>query len=288
MRLYSSKNNNGNNNFLIRVNNMFTLLLFALLLGSCASLARYPGIGRIRRYTISDARLPQKFDSTTIAFITDTHYPSKYTRKRLSNTTHALENLRPDLILLGGDYVTSLAYADELFAALGSSTTKYGKYAVLGNHDKRNADTLRTIIERNGIRLLADNSDTLRNDNEEIYLCGIKEYNATATPSWVSRHTADGFTIVVVHTPDYAQNTQLDSAAVVFSGHTHGGQVTLLGIYTPVVHSRYGKRFLSGLNFTENDIPVITSNGLGTSRKKIRFCAPSDIVFVTLRKESTH
>lgn len=288
MRLYSSRNKNDNKSFLIRVNSLFTLLLFTLVLGSCASLARYPGIGRIRRYTISDARLPDKFDGTTIAFITDTHYPSKYTRKRLSNTTHALETLKPDLLLLGGDYVTSLAYADELFAALSNCTAKYGKYAVLGNHDKRNADTLRTIMQRNGIRLLADESDTLRNDNEEIYLCGIKEYNTTAASPVVSRHTADGFTIVLVHVPDYAQDTQLDNAAVVFSGHTHGGQVTLLGLYTPVIHSRYGKRFLSGLNFTDNDIPVITSNGLGTSRKNIRFCAPSDIVFVTLRKESTH
>ena len=286
MRLYSSRNKNDNKNIFIRVNNLFTLLLFTLLLGSCASLARYPGIGRIRRYTISNVCLPQKFDGTTIAFVTDTHYPSKYTRKRLSNTARALEDLEPDLLLLGGDYVTSLACADELFAALGGCPTKYGKYAVLGNHDTRNADTLRTIIQRNGIRLLADESDTLCNDNEKIYLCGIKAYNATETPSWVSQHTADGFTIVVVHTPDYAQNTQLDSAAVVFSGHTHGGQVTLLGLYTPVVHSRYGKRFLSGLNFTDNNIPVITSNGLGTSRKKIRFCAPSDIVFVTLRRGS--
>ena len=73
--------------------------------------------------------------------------------------------------------------------------------------------------------------------------------------------------------------------SLALSGHTHGGQVTLLGLYVPVKKSRYGNRFLSGLNYTDENVPVVTSNGLGTSRRKIRFCAPSDIVFVTLRRK---
>ena len=285
MQSYSSRNNHHITRIINRVGTKLTLFLLALLLGSCATLSHYQGIGRIRRYTLCDNRLPREFDSTTIAFVTDTHYPSKFTRKRLKNTVRAIGDLSPHLLLLGGDYVTSLAHAEELFAALGNSPTHYGRYAVLGNHDRAIADTLSSIMHRNGITMLAEESDTLRNNGAEIYICGIEEYNATNNHEWVQQHADSAFTIVVVHTPDYAQNTSIENVSAVFSGHTHGGQVTLLGLYAPVTHSRYGKRFLSGLNHTDNGTPVITSNGLGTSRKKIRFCAPSDIIFVTLRKE---
>lgn len=262
-----------------------TLLSFMSILVSCASLSQYKGVGRIRRYTISDSRLPEPFDGKSIAFISDTHYPSKFTRKRLANVTRALDDLAPDLLMLGGDYVTSPAYADELFAALGSNATRYGKYAVPGNHDTGICDELEKSMMQHGIRLLKNEADTLHDGGSEIYVCGIKDYDTTLLPEWVKEHTDSGFTIILAHSPDYAQDTRLQTAALVLSGHTHGGQVTLLGLYAPINHSHYGRRFLSGLSKTDSGVPVITSNGLGTSRRKIRFCAPSDIIFVTLKKE---
>jgi predicted MPP superfamily phosphohydrolase len=282
MLLFSLKNNGMFIRFCNRVGVCLALLLL-LVLSSCASLARYQGVGRIRRYEICDARLPHKFDGFTIAFISDTHFPSKFTRKRLANVTRALCDLSPDALLLGGDYVTSDVCADELFAALGRCDTPFGKYAVLGNHDVKSADMLRQSMQRNGIKLLADAADTLRIDGSHIYLCGIKEYGNGTENAWLQQHADSGFTVLLVHTPDYAQDAAVENVALTFSGHTHGGQVTLLGFYAPVTNSRYGKRFLSGLNFTDKSVPVITSNGLGTSRRKIRFCAPSDIIFVTLR-----
>ena len=253
-----------------------------LLLSSCASLSHYKGVGRIRRYDICDARLPHRFDGFTLAFISDTHYPSKFTRKRLSNVLRAIDDLSPDVLLLGGDYVTSDVHADELFEALGSCRTPYGKYAVLGNHDVRCAEVLQRSMARNGIKLLADDADTLRVGDSRIFLCGVGEYGGDAHNEWLRQHADSGFTVLLVHTPDYAQSVDVENISLTLSGHTHGGQVTLFGLYAPVTNSRYGRRFLSGLNYTDRGIPVVTSNGLGTSRKKIRFCAPSDIIFVTL------
>ncbi len=261
------------------------VLLTLLMLCSCATLSRYPGVGRIRRYEICDARLPQKFDGFKIAFLSDTHYPSKFTRKRLYNVVRALSDLSPDVLLLGGDYVTSDAYADELFAALGGCKAPHGKYAVLGNHDVSRHELLHHSMSRNGIRLLADESDTLCIDESQIYLCGIKDYANKHKISWLEQYVDSAFTILVVHTPDFVQNADVANVSLTLSGHTHGGQVTLLGLYAPVTNSLYGKRFLSGLNFTDKGVPVVTSNGLGTSRKNIRFCAPSDLILVTLHCE---
>ncbi len=268
-----------------RVGLCLTLLLLILLLDSCASLSKYRGVGRIRRYTVEHEVLPAEFEGFRVAFLSDTHYPSKFTAKRLAEVVRALNDLSPDLILLGGDYVTELLSANELFEALGTCSAPYGLYAVLGNHDIRNADTLCEAMRRNGITPLRDEPDTISIGSAGIFLCGVESYGTAAGKEWVARHTASGFTIVLVHTPDYAVDGALSGNAMQLSGHTHGGQVTLLGLYAPVTNSKYGRRFLSGLNYTPGNIPVITSNGLGTSRRKIRFCAPSDIVLVTLSRK---
>ena len=282
MRLFLLKNKN---KFFFDKSGVCVALFLLLLLNSCATFSRYKGIGRVRRYTIVDSRLSYEFDSFKIAFISDTHYPSKFTAKRLKSVVRALNDFSPDLLLLGGDYVTSVFFADELFMTLGGCEVPFGKYAVFGNHDFRVSEELANLMKDNGIELLSDAADTIRADSSVMYLCGIRDYKTSELPSWVKRHAKSGFTIVLVHTPDYAQETQMDNVALVFSGHTHGGQVTLFGLLVPETNSKYGKRFLSGLNFTDKNIPVITSNGLGTSRKKIRFCAPSDIVFVTLQSK---
>lgn len=270
---------------LARVGLCLTLLSFILLFDSCASLSKYRGVGRIRRYNIEHRALPEEFDGFRIAFLSDTHYPSKFTPKRLAETVRAVNDLSPDILLLGGDYVTSLSSADELFGAMGACRPPHGVYAVLGNHDVRNADAICAAMRRNGIIPLRDESDTITIGSSEIFLCGVESYGTTTDKSWVTDHTSNGFTIVLVHTPDYATDSSLTGSALQLSGHTHGGQVTLFGLYAPVTNSKYGRRFLSGLNFTSENIPVITSNGLGTSRKKIRFCAPSDIVLVTLLRK---
>jgi predicted MPP superfamily phosphohydrolase len=71
------------------------------------------------------------------------------------------------------------------------------------------------------------------------------------------------------------------------AGHTHGGQVTIFGLYAPFTASRYGMRFRSGLKYNSNGLPIIVSNGLGTSRYPVRMFAPTDVVVVTLYKDYT-
>ena len=94
----------------------------------------------------------------------------------------------------------------------------------------------------------------------------------------------DAFVMMLAHTPDYAERSST-TADLVLSGHTHGGQVNLFGLYAPVKNSAYGNRFLSGMNKTADGAVVITTNGVGTSRKKVRFCVPSEVVIVTLKRD---
>lgn len=266
-----------------RIRRMAAICVAAILFVSCASLST-SGVGRVKRYELVSERLPQNFDGCDIAFISDTHYPSKFTRKRLARVVRKLRQLQPQMLLLGGDYVTSDKYIDELFDSLSSVKTLYGTYAVLGNHERSRAEAIEEAMRLHNVHLLHDEAVALTG-NSLFFIAGVANSFKvdTLAPQPTDAIADSAFVILLAHTPDYAQRAAA-RADIVLSGHTHGGQVTLLGLYAPVTNSLYGHRFLSGLNSTSQGVPVITTNGIGTSRRKVRFCAPSEIVLITLRR----
>ena len=95
---------------------------------------------------------------------------------------------------------------------------------------------------------------------------------------------ADDFIILLTHTPDYAEDTDVSNANLVLAGHTHGGQVSLFKKYSPVKHSIYGNRFLTGWKENSKGTPIIITNGLGTSRVDVRLFTPSEVVLVVLHR----
>ena len=260
-------------------------VITALLLSSCASLSPN-GVGRIKHYGFADEAVPEEFNGYKIAFISDIHYPSLFNRKRLEKLTGRLRKESPDLLLLGGDYVTSEIYLNELFDSLSAVNPKDGIYAVFGNHERRYKDAALQAMHDFDVNLLADTVVTIERVPDVIYLAGI--YDSFDYDSLVVQPAElvdnDAFVMLLCHTPDYAERSST-TADLVFSGHTHGGQVSLFGLYTPVKNTQYGKRFLRGMNETTSGASVITTTGVGTSRRKVRFCVPSEIVIVTLMRK---
>lgn len=266
-----------------RIYNAMLFLLTALLLSSCASLSQN-GVGRVKHYSFAHEDVPAGFDGYKIAFISDIHYPSLFSHRRLGKLVRRLKREDADVLLLGGDYVTSDDYLNELFDSLSSVRPVDGIYAVLGNHEKRCEETAVQAMNDYGVVLLADSVVHLLREDDAIYLVGVYDsfdYNPLVVQP-EELVDAEAFVLMLCHTPDYAEQSST-TADIVLSGHTHGGQVSLFGLYTPVKNTQYGNRFLRGMNRTTSGASVITTNGVGTSRRKVRFCVPSEIVLVTLQ-----
>jgi predicted MPP superfamily phosphohydrolase len=91
--------------------------------------------------------------------------------------------------------------------------------------------------------------------------------------------TDDARVLLMAHEPDIFPKVA-DRVALTLAGHTHGGQVRILG-YAPVVPSRYGDRYVYG-HKVEQGRHLIVSGGLGCSTLPIRFGSPPEIVLVDL------
>ncbi len=265
-----------------------TIFVLALtLLTSCAT--RYhvktKGMARVRYYEICHKDIPQGFDGTLIVFASDFHYKSKFADKQLRGTIETIGRIAPDLIMLGGDYVEGCQNINALFEAIGSIDAPLGKYAVMGNNDYETCyDEIVEAMQRNGITLLEHRNDTITAGDEWMIVSGIRnpfDVSNSVTPT-LQLNDSD-FVIMLVHTPDYALDNSIANTDLVLSGHTHGGQITFFGIYAPVVHSRHGQRYRTGMKRNSSGTPIIITNGLGTSQRNIRLFAPSEVVAVELK-----
>lgn len=267
------------------------IITACLALTSCAtaSFSKYKGVGRIKRYEIYSEQVPDSFNGFRIAFASDFHYESRFDAKRLHGAIRALQAADADVLLLGGDYRgREGGDMEELFSALAQVKTRFGTYAVMGNHERGESDTLvRRAMAHTGVRLLEHKTDTLWKGNEYILICGIRNpfdlKQNGVSPTLALR--AEDFVVMLVHTPDYVEDTDVSNTDLALAGHTHGGQVSLFRRWSPAHFSKYGNRFLTGLKHNSQGIPLIITNGLGTSRKDIRLFTPSEVVVVELKQQ---
>lgn len=290
----------------ITLSRLVALMVVALLLTSCSTL-RYTGVNRLRSYTITHTDVPQAFDGYRIAFVSDFHLESKFKQRQLQGAVKALQATAPDLLLLGGDYQEGCHHVEPLFEALAKATPPDGTYAVMGNNDyERCTELIRQAMKKHHIHLLEDTITHVHRANDSIALWGVNPYRqqyptvqSSSFKPQSSSLTNEGlnvtaqsqqptYTLLLTHTPDYIEEPEAAQAHLALAGHTHGGQITLLGLYAPVTASKYGSRLLTGLRHSTHGVPIIISNGLGTSRYPIRLFAPTDIIIITLKRTAAN
>jgi len=265
-------------------------LICGLFFASCSTTKNLSrrGAQQVRTYNFYHKDVPKAFDGFRIAFISDLHYKSALQQNGLIKLVQQLQTINPDLLLMGGDYQEGCQYVSELFDRLAEVHPQYGIAGVMGNNDyERCHDDIVAEMRRHGMRVLEHACDTVRKENRQIIIAGVRnpfnlKQNGVSPTLALS---PKDFVILLTHTPDYVEDVDVSNTDLALAGHTHGGQVTLFGIYAPVVPSHYGRRFLRGEKKSAKGVPVIITNGIGTSSKKVRFFAPSEIVVIVLHPD---
>lgn len=227
-----------------------------------------------------------------IASAADFHYGSfGLSQELLEESIGALNDSRPDIILLGGDFLNNrnpynggCGHPYELAYSLRALEAPLGVYAVLGNHDWDNdAEGLRCALDQNGIRVLENESVELRHGGEFFRLVGIGDYSSGKQRLGKAFYDASAgeSMIALAHNPTSILGMPFNPA-MTFSGHTHGGQFELPGIPFTDIRPRYIPGCAHGLvlGLAEKEgRHVHISAGLGTSIIPWRSVAPEIVVF---------
>lgn len=238
--------------------------------------------------SVASAPLPPELDGLRVVFIADVHAGPLFGAGRMDDLVQRVNALEPDVLILGGDYVGGRAGgADIFYPAAAGFRARLAKVAVLGNHDnwENPGEATRRLTEA-GFTVLENSNMQLKLGNATFALAGVEDLKTgDPDPEKAARGVdPDAFSILVSHNPDVFAERLGDTAGdwdLALAGHTHAGQVTFFG-ETPIASSEYGGRYRTGWR-TENDTPILVTNGVGAVTVPVRLFAPPEIHLITLR-----
>ena len=223
------------------------------------------------------AKAPAKFRAISL---TDFHFDPLFEEDYLAEVVRRTNELKPDLILLTGDYISSSSRRFEDFGkVIGGLQAKAGVLACLGNHDHWNQPgRIQTVLARQGIDVLVNRHTRVPCAGGEVIVTGLQSAWG-GFPDWNTAAQglkANERTLALVHEPDFASMLAWDErAAFQVSGHTHGGQVRLPLIGALRLPS-WGVNFQAGFYQLRN-LRLYVNRGIGTIQYHVRFLCPPEI-----------
>jgi uncharacterized protein len=231
----------------------------------------------VRHNVIHAAKLPAAFDGFTILQLTDLHVD--LSEAAMARVAELVKDLRYDVCIMTGDYrgKTWGPYEPSLAGMAGICAALRGPvYGVLGNHD-----TIRMVpgLEEMGAKILLNETEIIERDGERIYLAGVDDahfYRMDNIEKTADAIPDEAFSILVTHTPEIYRQAAHAGFDLLFSGHTHGGQICLPG-GVPLTLSAVLPRRLGAGAWRHHDMIGYTATGAGSSVVPVRFNCPPEI-----------
>ncbi len=233
--------------------------------------------------TMPVSGLPPALDGLRVALLTDIHHSALVPAEDIVRAVELTLSTNPDLIVLGGDYVT---YGDRKFVEpvaelLAPLRAPNGVFAILGNHDDDRE--MPAALARQGISVLKDQRTRVVIRGDGLEIAGIRFW--TRRPADIARvlKGAEDSILLLAHDPRRLTEAAALNVPAVLSGHTHGGQVVLPGIGA-IARARFP--IVEGLGRREHS-SIFVSRGIGTVYVPVRINCPPEVALVTLQRQSS-
>lgn len=263
--------------------------------------ARYVGtMGLVtKEYTINDKDITDEFDGLKIVHFSDLHYNRAINLSKVKKIVKEINLINPDIVVFTGDLIDQDANLssddyDELGNVLKSINSRYGKYAVMGNHDySKDKDGVIKIFNTSGFKYLDNEYDLIYNKKgEKIFIGGINTINYNQDDienalGYLKDKNDNDYRIILVHEPDITDKIIPEyKVNLILAGHSHNGQVRLpiIGaLYTPEGAKKYYDNY-----YEVNGTDLYISSGIGVSTFNYRLFNHPSINFYRINKETSN
>jgi uncharacterized protein len=276
-----------------------------VLLSICTTYERFNF--KIEPVTIKIPGLKDDLDGLKIVQISDLHLITYYHHKRqLNKVMEEINLMNPDLLINTGDFISfGWREFEKDDTILMKAKSKYGNFAILGNHDvgtydpefseadmTENVRIMNELIKSSGYQVLNDEFKKVKIGDATIALLGVttggRHPNMThgnLSGALAGLDSTD-LKILLTHDPNHWEEavkgkTDID---ITFSGHTHGMQ---MGIITKSFRWSPAKYFYphwNGLYSSGKQFHYV-NRGLGVLSIPFRIWMPPEITVITLRKD---
>ena len=240
----------------------------------------------VTRVTVPVLGLVPDLAGLRIGLITDVHRSRWVSHEDVASAVAMLMREHPDLIVLGGDYVTwggdrerrgDRGYVAASAETLGALSAPHGVFGILGNHDDDH--DMPAALTARGVQILKDARTRLTIRNEHLELVGLRYWTKKTADIAAAVRGAQSTVILLAHDPRRLTEAQALNIPLVLSGHTHGGQVVL-----PLAGALAASEFpvVSGVA-RRGGTTIFVSRGVGTVYVPVRLNCPPEVAVLTLQ-----
>ncbi len=218
----------------------------------------------------------------------------------------------PDFIFITGDIIDHNGGIEHAGRNLKKLKSKYGIFAVLGNHDyydyqmedvingnlpfgkkeprkKNDLGKLIQMLSDLGIRVLRNDFQDVVVEGDVIRIHGVDDpTTGKADFDKVGANLQDEhLQILLTHSVDAIQHLDSGKIDLLFSGHSHGGQVRLPWLGALITHTRLGRPYAEGIRRYQNTLCCI-SRGVYVGRAfRFRFLCPPEALMLDITGSTT-
>jgi predicted MPP superfamily phosphohydrolase len=220
-----------------------------------------------------------------LAFASDFHAGPVTDPALFTDLMDAVTQRQPDVLLLGGDYVSSRAHHADVFArCLARYRAPLGTYAVLGNHDLwSDSDRVTRSLRDVGVVVLVNQNCTLSPPFDCVSVCGLDDPWAGQADAAATFKDAAAIRIFLTHSPDGMLLLDEEQYHVGFAGHTHGGQIALRdGTQLVTAGGPLSRTYGRGRFSIPGNGPLLVSRGVGCTYIPVRINSEPELMICTL------
>ena len=193
---------------------LFILLLVILLI---LIYGRYEGTSGLitKEYKIDTSDIDNSFDGLKIVQFSDLHYLRVVNKDMVKKIVNEINLINPDIVIFTGDLIDkdfnpTDSEENDLITLLSSINSKYGKYAIIGNHDYvKKEGIIEDIYKQSDFILLQNSYDIIYgNDNDKLFIGGLDTYSYDKADidkvmNYFNDNDDINYKIILVHEPDY-------------------------------------------------------------------------------------
>ena len=276
----------------------FLKILLTLILSITLTLlySRYIGTTSLitKEYKIETTSIGESFDGLKIVHFSDLHYLRLTNKDTLNTIIDEINLINPDIVIFTGDLIDKDFELSEdeknvLIELLNTINSKYGKYAIIGNHDMDKDELLKEIYSSSNFILMQNSYDIIYgNNNDKLFIGGVDTYSYNKadidkTMEYFKDNEDISYKIILTHEPDYT-DTILNKYDVnlILSGHSHNGQINIP--YIKNIFLPYGSKKYYENHYKINNTDLYISSGIGASRINFRLFNKPSINFYRINK----
>lgn len=266
----------------VRQNSMFVTLGIIVAVAVVMVIGTYNAfVPVIRDYSININKSAGSMTKLKCAMISDVHLGEIIGKDRLHNAVEAINSLEPDIVVIAGDLIDRdiASIKDNALDELLNIKSKYGVYAVLGNHEYygRTADEITQAMQSRGVNVLRDKQILV---NDSFYIVGREDKTASTRGFGFQRKplaqllqgiNKDLPVILIDHQPSGLSEPENEKIDLQLSGHTHAGQFFPINLITH-------KIFTKDWGYYDKDsFNLVVSSGFGTWGPTVRLGSQSEV-----------